>query len=60
MRGRWMTMWASLRQDARAVTALEYALIAGLIAVVIVTAVSTVGTKLSAVLVKVASAAASA
>lgn len=60
MRGRWMTVWASLRQDRRAVTALEYALIAGLIAVVIVSAVSTVGTKLSAVLVKVASAAASA
>ena len=60
MLGRWMVICASLRQDRRAVTALEYALIAGLIAVVIVSAVSSVGSKMSAVFVKVASAVSSA
>jgi pilus assembly protein Flp/PilA len=40
--------WLPLRIDRRGVTALEYGLIAGLIAVVIVGAVTTVGTKLTA------------
>ena len=44
-----------LATDRRAVTALEYALIAGLIAVVIIGAVTTLGTKTSAVFEKVAS-----
>ena len=39
--------WLSLRTDERGVTALEYSLIAGLIAVVIVTAVTTLGTNLA-------------
>lgn len=47
-------------EDRRAVTALEYALIAGLIAVVIVGAVSTIGTKLTDVFQKVGSAISSA
>jgi len=38
---------AQLRDDCRAVTALEYGLIAGLIAVVIIGGVTLVGTKLS-------------
>ena len=44
-----------LRNDRRAVTALEYALIAGLIAVVIIGAVTTLGSKTSAVFEKVSS-----
>jgi pilus assembly protein Flp/PilA len=44
-----------LKRDARAVTALEYGLIAALIAVVIITAVTAVGTKLSTVFSTVAS-----
>ncbi|WP_428377255.1 Flp family type IVb pilin [Lichenicoccus sp.] len=51
----WMMVCASLRKDRRAVTALEYALIAGLIAVVIVSAVSSLGTKMSGVFLKLAS-----
>ncbi|NPD69204.1 Flp family type IVb pilin [Lichenicola cladoniae] len=42
------TYW-SLKHDQRAVTALEYALIAGLISVVLVAAVGTFGSKLSGV-----------
>ncbi len=38
---------AGLRQDRRAVTAMEYGLIAALIAVVIITALTTIGTELS-------------
>ena len=38
---------ASLRQDRSGVTAIEYALIGGLIAVVIVAVVTTVGTDVS-------------
>ena len=49
-----------LAEDRRAVTALEYALIAGLIAVVIVGAVSTIGTKMTDVFQKVGSAISSA
>jgi pilus assembly protein Flp/PilA len=49
----YLTTWAQLKSaqlkdDCRGVTALEYGLIAGLIAVVIITAVSLVGTNLSA------------
>jgi len=40
--------WLALRTDRRAVTALEYGLIAALIAVVIITALTTLGTNLSA------------
>ncbi len=38
----------ALKADKRAVTAIEYALIAALIAVVIITAVTSVGTNISA------------
>ena len=41
--------WLALRFDKRGVTAMEYGLIAALIAVVIIGAVSTVGTQLSSV-----------
>ncbi|MBU6499441.1 MAG: Flp family type IVb pilin [Rhodospirillales bacterium] len=40
--------WRRFGKDRRGVTALEYGLIAGLIAVVIVTSVTALGTKLSA------------
>ena len=40
--------WLELKTDRRAVTALEYGLIAALIAVVIIGAVTTVGTNLTA------------
>ncbi len=39
--------WIELKTDRRAVTALEYGLIAGLVAVAIVGAVTTLGTSLS-------------
>lgn len=45
---------AALRRDERGVTALEYGMIAALIAVVIITAVTTLGTKLSTAFNKVA------
>ncbi len=38
----------SLRRDTRAVTAMEYGLIAALVAVVMISSVTTVGTKLQA------------
>ena len=41
-------VWLSLKTDRRAVTALEYGLIAALIAGVIITAVTTLGTNISA------------
>ncbi len=44
-----------LKFDKRAVTAIEYALIAALIAVVIITAVTTLGKNVSATFNKVAS-----
>ena len=44
-----------LTRDRRAVTSLEYALIAGLIAVVIIGSVTTLGTTLRGVFEKVAS-----
>ena len=40
--------WVALRFDKRGVTAMEYGLIAALIAVAIIGAVTTVGTKLTA------------
>jgi pilus assembly protein Flp/PilA len=41
------TLFARFAKDQSGVTAIEYGLIAGLIAVVIITGVTTVGTKLS-------------
>jgi len=49
------TYW-NLKHDQRAVTALEYALIAGLVAVVIIGAVTTLGTKVSGVFTSVGTA----
>ncbi len=46
---------AQLKLDKRAVTAIEYGLIAALIAVVIITAVTTLGTNLSSTFNTVAS-----
>lgn len=46
----------SLKMDKRAVTAIEYALIAALIAVVIITAVSTLGGNVSSTFAKVGNA----
>jgi pilus assembly protein Flp/PilA len=43
----YLITWTQLKTDRRAVTALEYGLIAGLIAVVIIAGVTTVGDKLS-------------
>lgn len=43
-----MNSLAKLKSDTRAVTAMEYGMIAALIAVVIIAAVTTVGTKLTA------------
>jgi pilus assembly protein Flp/PilA len=40
--------WLALGLDKRGVTAMEYGLIAALIAVVIITAVTTIGTQLAA------------
>ena len=42
------TLFLAFVQDENGATAIEYGLIAGLIAVVIIGAVSTVGTKISA------------
>jgi pilus assembly protein Flp/PilA len=44
----FIRMWLALRSDKRAVTAMEYGLIAALIAVVIITAVTSIGTNLAA------------
>ncbi len=45
-----LILWVAtfLKSDRRAVTALEYGLIAALIAVVIITGVTTIGTNLAA------------
>jgi pilus assembly protein Flp/PilA len=51
---RIMAKLDALRHDKRAVTALEYGLIASLIAVVIITSVTTLGTNLSSVFTKIA------
>lgn len=50
------TYLSALKADKRGVTALEYGLIAALIAVVIITAVTTLGTNISAAFTKVATA----
>ena len=47
---------SSLARDERGVTALEYGLIAGLVAVVIVTSVTTLGTKLQTTFTSIAAA----
>ncbi|WP_419728292.1 Flp family type IVb pilin [Lichenicola sp.] len=49
----YLKAYWNLKRDERAVTALEYALIAGLIAVVIVGAVTTLGTSVSGIFTKV-------
>ncbi len=46
----------ALARDERGVTALEYGLIAGLVAVVIVTSVTTLGTKLQSTFTTIAGA----
>jgi pilus assembly protein Flp/PilA len=46
----------ALANDERGVTALEYGLIAGLVAVVIVTSVTTLGTKLTTTFTSIAAA----
>ncbi len=43
----YITTWLQLKSDRRAVTALEYGLIAALISVVIIGAVTTIGTHLN-------------
>lgn len=43
----WFCLMLGLKEDSRAVTALEYGMIAALIAAVIVTVVATLGTKLN-------------
>ena len=43
----YLKLWLALKSDHRAVTALEYGLIAALIAGVIITAVTTLGTGIS-------------
>ncbi len=49
----YLKTYLSLKHDKRAVTALEYALIAGLVAVVIIGAVTSLGTSISAVFNKI-------
>jgi pilus assembly protein Flp/PilA len=51
-----LALLQSVKTDRKGVTALEYGLIAGLIAVVIITAVTTLGTNLSAQFASVATA----
>jgi pilus assembly protein Flp/PilA len=48
-------MVPALREDSRAVTAIEYALVAALIAVVIINAVSSMGTRASGTFNRIAS-----
>jgi pilus assembly protein Flp/PilA len=45
----YLKTWLELKVDRRAVTALEYGVIAGVMAVVLVTAFTTLGTKLTGV-----------
>jgi pilus assembly protein Flp/PilA len=51
-----MRTWMALRFDKRGVTAMEYGLIAALIAVVIIGAITQVGTSLSAKFIAIATA----
>ena len=50
----YIATWAQLHTDRRAVTALEYGLIAALIAGVIVTAVALVGTNMTSLFTSLA------
>ncbi len=50
----YMRTWLALRTDKRGVTAMEYGLIAALIAVVIIGAVTTIGTNLTATFTTIA------
>ena len=43
----YLKTWLTLKTDRRAVTALEYGVIAGVLAVVVVTAFTTLGTGLN-------------
>jgi pilus assembly protein Flp/PilA len=52
----FLTNLRALANDERGVTALEYGLIAGLVAVVIVTSVTALGTKLNTTFTSIASA----
>jgi pilus assembly protein Flp/PilA len=45
--------WLAIRFDKRGVTAMEYGLIAALVAVVIITGVTAVGTSLQALFTKI-------
>lgn len=51
----YLKVYLSFRHDKRAVTALEYALIAGLVGVVIIAGVTTLGTSISNLFTKVGS-----
>ncbi len=48
--------WSKIKNDRRAVTALEYGLVAALIAAVIVTSVTALGTKLDGIFTAVTTA----
>lgn len=50
----YMRIWLALRLDKRGVTAMEYGLIAALIAVVIIGAITSIGTKLTATFTTIA------
>jgi pilus assembly protein Flp/PilA len=50
-----LVLLCQVRRDTRAVTAMEYGLIASLIAIVVIGAITTVGTNLSSVFSSVAS-----
>jgi pilus assembly protein Flp/PilA len=52
----YMRTWLALRLDKRGVTAMEYGLIAALIAVVIIGGVTAIGTKLAATFTAIAAA----
>ena len=52
----YVKTWLELKVDRRAVTAMEYGLIAALVAVVIIGAVTTLGTKLSSTFTAVSNA----
>lgn len=43
----YLKLWLELKTDRRAVTALEYGLIAGLVAVALITGATTLGTALN-------------
>jgi pilus assembly protein Flp/PilA len=50
----YLKLWLALKTDRRAVTALEYGLIAALIAGVIITAVTTIGSQMATMFGKIA------